>query len=80
MAIVSFTVYIVTLAVLPKDYSVGVVTGMALTPPTDTVSQSRAHKGAVVFLAASLQFLAALAVCLALTVFPCVAKVAPVAI
>lgn len=80
MAFVSFAVEVVTLAVLPEDLFVGDVTGVALTAPTDAVPQSGAHDGGVVFAAASLQFLAALALCLALTVFPYVARVAPVAV
>ena len=37
MAVISLTVDIVTLAVLPKDLFVGDVTGMAYTLPTDAV-------------------------------------------
>lgn len=80
LAIISLTVDIVALAVLPIDLFVGDVTGVALTLPTDTVSQPRAHDGTIVLPAASLQILAARALCLALTVFPSVARVAPGAV
>lgn len=73
----SLTVIVVTLAVSSIDHIVWEVTGVAHTVPTDAVSQSGAHRGAVVLPAASFQFLAALAVCLALTVFPGVVGVAP---
>ena len=39
LAIVSFTVDVVTLAVLPEDHFVGDVTGVAHTLPTDAVPQ-----------------------------------------
>lgn len=73
----SLTVMVVTLAVSSIDHIVWEVTGVAHTVPTDAVSQSGAHCGAVVLPAASFQFLAALAVCLALTAFPGVVGVAP---
>lgn len=39
LAIVSFTVDVVTLAVLPEDHFVGDITGVAHTLPTDAVPQ-----------------------------------------
>jgi hypothetical protein len=77
LAIIALTVDIVAFTVAPKDLLVGDVTGMAHALPTDAVPQPRAHNGAVVLPAASLQLLAAPALGLALTVFPNVACIAP---
>lgn len=77
MAVISFTVDIVTLAVLPIDHFVGDVTGVAHALPTDAVPQPGTHDGTIVLPAVSLQLLAATALRLALTVLPNVARLTP---
>lgn len=77
LAVISLTVDIVTLAVLPIDLFVGDITGVAHTLPTDAVPEPGAHDGTIVLPAVPLQLLAAPALCLALTVFPNVARIAP---
>lgn len=77
LAIISLTVEVVTLAVLPKDHFVGDVTRVAHALPADAVPQPRAHNGTIVLPAVPLQLLAAPALRLTLTVFPNVARLTP---
>lgn len=56
LAVISLTVDIATLTVLPIDHLVGDVAGVTHTLPTDAVPQPRAQAGTIVFLEASLQF------------------------